>query len=337
MVRRTSRRHQFGQGYRPGRLRWESRLIPSIFLLLFSSHSLAQESTPTSEFRISTDVELVLLDVSVKDPKGGYVSGLTKADFQIRENGAPQKITEFASADMPVTVGLVFDDSGSMRSKRPDVITAGLVFVSASNPQDQIFVINFNDKVRPGLPKAVPFSDNINLLRTALSRDPAQGMTALYDAVAFALKHLESGRRDKKTLIIVSDGGDNISSHSLKELMQLVQESRATIYTVGIFEPDDPDRNPQVLERIARVSGGESFVPDELDKVVPICKQIAKDIRNRYTIGYIPDHGNNKTALRKIHVVATVADRGKLVVRTRTSYRMPAGNSSRARSTEPVK
>jgi VWFA-related protein len=337
MVRRTSRRHQFGQGYRPGRLRWEPRLIPSIFLLLFSSYSLGQDSTPTSEFRISTDVELVLLDVSVKDPKGGYVSGLTKADFQIRENGAPQKITEFASTDMPVTVGLVFDDSGSMRSKRPDVITAGLVFVSASNPQDQIFVINFNDKVRPGLPEAVPFSDNINLLRTALSRDPAQGQTALYDAVAFALRHLESGRRDKKTLIIVSDGGDNVSSHSLKELMQLVQESRATIYTVGIFEPDDPDRNPQVLERIARVSGGESFVPDQLDKVVPICKQIAKDIRNRYTIGYIPDHGNNKTALRKIHVVAMVADRGKLVVRTRTSYLMPAGNSSRARSTEPVK
>jgi len=338
MATRTSRRyHPFGQGYRPGRRRWGSRLIPSITLLLITSYSLAQDSTPTSEFRISTDVELVLLDVSVKQVKGGYASGLTKEEFQVYESGAPQRITEFASVDVPVTVGLVFDDSGSMQTKRPDVITAGLVFIAASNPQDQIFVVNFNDKVRRGLPESVPFTDDINLLRTALSRDPAQGQTALYDAVAFALQHLESGRRDKKTLVIVSDGGDNVSSHSLKELMQLVQESRATIYTVGIFEPDDPDRNPQVLERIARVSGGESFIPGELDKVVPICKQIAKDIRNRYTIGYIPDHGGNKTALRKIHVVATAPDRGKLIVRTRASYLLPADNSSRARYAEPVK
>ena len=164
-----------------------------------------------------------------------------------------QKITEFASADIPVAVGLVFDDSGSMRSKRPDVITAGLVFIGASNPQDQIFVVNFNDKVRRGLPETVPFTDDIKLLRSALSRDMAEGQTALYDAIALSLDHLQSGRRDKKTLVVVSDGGDNVSKHMLKELMQLVQESRATIYTIGIFAPDDPDRNPQVLERIARV------------------------------------------------------------------------------------
>jgi VWFA-related protein len=247
-----------------------------------------------------------------------------------------QKITEFASADIPVAVGLVFDDSGSMRTKRPDVITAGLIFVGASNPQDQIFVVNFNDKVRSGLPESVPFTDNVKLLRTALSRDSADGQTALYDAVAFALKHLESGRREKKTLMVVSDGGDNVSTHSLKELMELVQQSRATIYTVGIFEPDDPDRNPQVLEHIARVSGGESFLPKGLDEVVPICRQIAKDIRNRYTIGYIPDHGSSKSALRKIRVVAAAADHEKLVVRTRTSYLLPA-RSARSRSAEPVK
>jgi len=325
-----------GRGYRPGR-RWGNWcLIPSISLLLVPSHATAQNKSSGGEFRISTDVELVLLDVSVKQAKGGYASGLTRDNFQIYENGAPQKITEFASADIPVAVGLVFDDSGSMRSKRPDVITAGLVFIGASNPQDQIFVVNFNDRVRRGLPENVPFTDNINLLRAALSRDVAQGQTALYDAVAFALKHLESGRREKKALMVVSDGGDNVSTHTLKELMQLVQESRATIYTVGIFDPDDPDRNPQVLERFARVSGGESFLPGGLDEVVPICRQIAKDIRNRYTIGYIPAHNSNKAALRKIHVVATAPDRGKLVVRTRTSYLLPAGDS-RARYAEPLK
>jgi VWFA-related protein len=276
-----------------------------------------------------------MLDVSVKQAKGGYVSGLGKDDFQIYENGTLQKITEFASADIPVAVGLVFDDSGSMRTKRPDVITAGLIFVGASNPQDQIFVVNFNDKVRSGLPEAVPFTDNIKLLRAALSNDMAEGQTALYDAVAFALKHLESGRREKKTLIVVSDGGDNVSTRSLKEVMELVQQSRATIYTVGIFEPDDPDRNPQVLEHIARVSGGESFLPKGLDEVTPICRQIATDIRNRYTIGYIPDHGGSKAALRKIRVVAVAPDRGKLIVRTRTSYLLPA-RSARSRSAEPV-
>jgi VWFA-related protein len=308
-----------------------------IFVLLVSGHSLAQDSPAKSEFRISTDVELVLLDVSVKDPKGGFVSGLTKEDFQIFENGAPQKITQFASADIPVTVGLVLDDSGSMLRKRSDVINAGLVFVGASNPQDQIFVINFNDKVRRGLPETVPFTDDVNLLRSALSRDAPQGQTALYDAVAYALKHLESGRRDKKTLVVVSDGGDNVSTHSLKELIQLVQESRATIYTVGLFAPDDPDSNPHVLERMTRISGGESFLPADPDQVIPICRKIAKDIRNRYTIGYTPVRSSEKAALRKIRVVATVPDRGKLLVRTRTSYLLPARVMRASDATEPLK
>lgn len=325
MSRRASRNYDpFGQGYRPGRRWGKSWLVISIQLLLLTSRALAQEIPPGGEFKISTDVELVLLDVSVKQAKGGYVSGLTSENFQIYENGAPQKITEFASADIPVTVGLVMDDSGSMRPKRPEVITAGLVFVGASNPQDQVFVVNFNDKVRRGLPETVPFTDDINLLRSALSKDAPQGQTALYDAVAFALHHLESGRRDKKTLVVISDGGDNVSTHSLKEMMQLVQESRATIYAVGIFAPDDPDRNPHVLDHMAKISGGESFFPGELDEVIPICRQIAKDIRNRYTIGYTPVRSSDRAALRKIRVVATAPERGKFIVRTRTSYLLPA-------------
>jgi Ca-activated chloride channel family protein len=326
----------FGRGYHPGRRRGKSCLAVSALSLFLAAAAFSQIPSPGREFKISTDVNLVLLDVSVKRAKGGYASGLTQENFQIYENGTPQKITEFASADIPVAVGLVFDDSGSMRSKRRDVIAAGLVFVGASNPLDQIFVVNFNDKVRRGLPDAIPFTDNINLLRAALSKDPAEGQTALYDAVAFALRHLESGRRDKKALMVVSDGGDNISTHTLKELMELILESHATLYTVGICAPDDPDRNPHVLERMARVSGGECFLPGSPDEVDSICRQIAKDIRNRYTIGYIPVHGGNKSALRKIHVVATAPDTGKLVVRTRTSYLLPAGEA-RARYAGPVK
>jgi Ca-activated chloride channel family protein len=337
MGRRLSRRDQLsGRGLYPGQRGGKSNLTVLFLLLLPPSHAFAQHSPETGEFKISTDVDLVLLDVSVKEAKGGYVSGLTKDNFHLYENGALQKITEFASADIPVAIGLVMDDSGSMKFKRPDVITAGLVFIGASNPQDQIFVVNFNDKVRRGLPEGVPFTDDIRLLGAALSKDAAQGQTALYDAVAFALGHLESGRRAKKALIVVSDGGDNCSRRNFKEVMQLVQESRATLYTVGIFAPDDPDRNPHVLERMASVSGGESFLPDKLAEITPICKKIAHDIRNRYTIGYIPVHTSDRAALRKIRLVATAPDRGKLVVRTRTSYLLPAGNA-RARTSEPVK
>jgi Ca-activated chloride channel family protein len=325
MARGASRsKDPFGRGYRPGPRWGELHAAPLFFLVLAPALAFAQNSVPTGEFKVRTDVELVLLDVSVKQANGGYVSGLAKGNFQIFEDGELQKITEFSSADVPVAIGLVMDDSGSMQFKRPEVITAGLIFIGASNPQDQMFVVNFNDKVRRGLPETVPFTDDLRLLRAALAQDAPEGQTALYDAVAFALKHLELGRRDKKSLVIVSDGGDNVSKHTLKEVMLLIQESRATIYTVGIFAPDDPDRNPRVLERIAKISGGESFFPRGLDEVVPICRQIANDIRHRYTIGYIPVHAGNKTALRKIHVMARAPDRGKLVVRTRTSYWLPA-------------
>jgi Ca-activated chloride channel homolog len=271
-----------------------------------------------------------MLDVSVKAKNGGYVSGLTKENFRIYENGTRQTIREFSSADMPVTIGLVMDASGSMRSRRPFVITAGLAFIGASNPQDQIFVVNFNETISFGLPGAVPFTDDIGLLSAALAKDEAQGQTALYDAIAAALGQLESGRRARKALIVVSDGGDNRSRRNLKELMQLVEMSRATVYTIGIFAADDIDRNPQVLQHIARVSGGESFLPDTLDEITPICKRIAGDIRKRYTIGYIPSHTSRKVARHTIRTEAVAPDHGKLTVRTRTSYVLPISGNERA-------
>src|SRR6266446_5654750 len=144
--------------------------MPTRWLLLFLAlNGSAQDSFQSPEFKIRTDVELVLLDVSVKNPSGGYVTGLTKNQFQIYENGVLQKISEFAVADVPVAVGLVMDDSGSMAPKGPSMIAAGVAFIEASNPRDQIFVVNFNDKVRLGLPESVPFSDDIVLLRAALS------------------------------------------------------------------------------------------------------------------------------------------------------------------------
>jgi VWFA-related protein len=269
------------------------------------------------DFVIRTTSRMVLLDVSVKDPKGGFVTDLTRDSFKVYENGKPQVISQFANADIPVAVGLVVDESGSMRPKRPEVITAALAFVEASNPLDEMFVVNFNERARRGLPDTMPFSDNVAQLRAALWRGTPEGRTALYDAIELALHHLELGRRDKKTLVVISDGGDNVSKHNLDEVMHDVLQSLTTIYTIGIFDEDDPERNPGVLEKLAHVSGGGVYFPKELGTIISICEQIAKDIRTRYTIGYIPSVEGKPD--RHIKVEAS-SPNGKLMVRTRTRY-----------------
>jgi Ca-activated chloride channel family protein len=285
-----------------------------------------QKSVPTTSngqdaqnYTIRTTSRLVLLDVSVKSRDGGFVSGLTQDDFKVYENGKLQQITQFANADIPVTVGILVDESGSMRPKRSEVIVAAVEFIKSSNPQDEVFVINFNEKARHGLPDTVLFSDNIDQLRAALWQGVPEGRTALYDAIEMALHQSDMGRRDKKTLLLISDGGDNISVHKFPDVMHDVLESLVTIYTVGIFDEDDPERNPGVLKQLAQVSGGASYFPKSLEEVVPICRQIAKDVRTRYTIGYIPELNNGKPE-RQIKVQASSSSGEKLIVRTRTRY-----------------
>jgi Ca-activated chloride channel family protein len=272
-----------------------------------------------NDFTIRTTSRLVLLDVSVKDSKGGFAAGLTKDCFRVYEDGRPQEITEFANADIPVTVGILVDTSGSMRSKRTEVITAALAFITASNPQDEVFVLNFNEKIYAGLPKAVPFSDDVELLKKALHLTPAEGRTALYDAVLDGLHHLEQGRRDKKTLVLISDGGDNVSLHTSKQMEMAVLNDIVTIYTIGIFDPDDPERNPGVLRKLSQISGGEAYFPSQLDGILPICEHIAKDIRTRYTIGYKPSTDNGK-GIRTVKVLVSAPERGRFTTRTRNRY-----------------
>jgi VWFA-related protein len=281
----------------------------------------------TSSFTIKAEVNLVLLDVSVRDGDGGLVTGLPKEAFTILEDGKQQTITQFADTDIPVTVGLIVDNSGSMRPKKPEVVTASLVFIQSSNPHDEMFVVNFNDKVKRGLPDMIPFTDDIQLLRKAIVSTDPEGRTALYDAILTGLNQLDMGRKDKKTLIVVSDGGDNISTHNFHEVMNRVLESRATIYTVGLFDETDKDRNPDVLKKLAHTSGGVVFLPKKLDEVVPICREIAKDIRTRYTIGYVPSDLTHR-GTRHIAVKVTAPGRSKLTARTRTGYTVAPGNST---------
>ena len=280
------------------------------------------------DFTIRTTSRLVLLDVSVQDPRGAFVTGLARENFKVYEDGKLQRISEFANSDIPVTAGLVVDESGSMRPKRAEVIAAALAFVQASNPNDQMFVINFNEKARPGLPDGAPFSDDVPTLRGALWKGLPEGRTALYDAIELALHQLTLGRRERKTLVVISDGGDNVSLHKLPQVMHDVLASISTIYTIGIFDADDPEKNPGVLERLARVSGGVAYFPPKLDQMIPLGRQIAKDIRTRYTIGYVPALNSGKTD-RRIKVMATSAEGARLLVRTRTGYSFGADSEGK--------
>jgi Ca-activated chloride channel homolog len=284
------------------------------------------------EFRIRSDVELVLLDVSVKDSRGGFVSGLPKENFKVFENKTEQEISVFQAQDVPVTVGLVVDNSGSVRPKKNEIVTAALTFVKHSNPQDEIFIINFNDQVLKGLPQGVDFTDNHSILREALLINPAQGRTALYDGLMEALDHIDKGRLDKKTIILIADGGDNMSETTQEEIIRRVEQSLATIYTVGIFNPEDKDKNPGFLKHLAEISGGEYYRPQNINHLVGVCEKIAHDVRNRYTLGYTPKNLTFDGKIRKLRVTATnAADGRQLEVRTRTQYHTPSVEESAAR------
>jgi Ca-activated chloride channel family protein len=292
-------------------------------LLALMALTLPTLARPADDYTIGVNVDMVVLQATALDRKGILMSGLGQNNFQIYEDGVLQAIKHFSHEDIPVTVGLVIDNSGSMKPKRHDVIAAALAFAHSSNPQDQMFVVNFNEKVSFGLPAAIPFTDQVAQLEVALSRIDADGQTALYDAVAVALKHLKRGSRDKKVLIVISDGGDNASQNKLAGIMSMARQSDAIIYTIGIFDEDDEDRNPHVLRELAKDTGGEAFLPESLKDLAPICERIAHDIRNQYTLAYVPTNRKRDGTYRVIQVKASGEGRGSLRVRTRSGYFAP--------------
>jgi Ca-activated chloride channel homolog len=311
---------------------YRSLLALLVFLALLGIAPSRQDkpSQPGNapQYRFKLNVDLVVLNATVRDGAGNPVSGLSKEDFQVFEDGVPQRINDFIHEDLPVTAGLVVDNSGSMGPKREDVIAAALAFARSSNPADQMFVVNFNEHVSFALPRGKAFTDNVPELQVALSAIRANGMTALYDAVAAALEHLKKGNRDKKVLIVVSDGGDNASTRNLDQLMVLAGQSDAVIYTLGLFDESDEDRNPRVLKQLARATGGETFLPNALSEVVPICERIARDIRSQYTITYIPTNRSSDSKYRVIRMTAAAPGRGRLSVRTRAGYFVPVKTQS---------
>jgi VWFA-related protein len=284
---------------------------------------LPLQNCQDDQYTISVSVGMVVLNATVRNRNGVLVSGLSKGDFQVYEDGILQQVELFSHDDIPVTVGLVVDNSGSMRPKRPEVISAALAFARSRNAEDQMFVVIFNENVSFGLPDDAPFTDKETQLVAALSRITAEGQTALYDAVAAALEHLKKGDRDKKVLIVISDGGDNASKLRLEQIMTMARQSDAIIYTIGVFDENDPDRNPGVLKQLAHATGGEAFLPSTIGEISPICKGIARDIRNQYSLTYLPMNKKQDGTYRVITVNAKARNRGRLSVRTRAGYYAP--------------
>ncbi|HEV2234744.1 MAG TPA: VWA domain-containing protein [Terriglobia bacterium] len=289
----------------------------------FASGAVLNGQDEPNPYTINVRVGLAVLPVSVTDHKNHRVSGLKKENFHVYEDGRPQTITLFEDKDAPVTVGLVVDNSLSMEPKRPAVIAAALAFAGSSNPQDEIFVVNFNQAIHVELPQGVPFTRNPGELRSALSNITASGQTALYDAIAVALEHLKQGTGGKKYLIVVSDGGDDASRHSLSDTLAMAKSSDAAIYTVAIVNENFTDENPGVLKKLSKATGGEFFLPDSVSEVVDTLKLIARDIRQQYTLGYVPDNQEPDGKFRSIRVTASAPDGRKLSVRTRAGYLAP--------------
>jgi len=240
-----------------------------------------------------------------------------------------QDITLFRNEDVPVTAGLVVDHSGSMGNKRDEVMQGARAFVQASNPQDRDFVVNFSDTVTFGLPSYIPFTSNTEDLQAALLATPLSGKTALYDAVAAALERLQKDKRDKKVLLLISDGGDNASRHNFSEVLRMAQAANVVIYTVGLFDENAADQNPKVLKKFAADTGAQVYFPMSPTEVVSVCKEIAADIRHQYTLGYSPPNPEGG-GYRPVRVKVNAPSRGKLSVRTRAGYFLPSKTTAQS-------
>jgi Ca-activated chloride channel family protein len=274
----------------------------------------------SDEYTLKVNADLVVLTATVVDHNNALVSGLDKDDFQVYEDSVLQHIKTFSHEDLPVTVGLVIDNSGSMSRKRADVISAALLFAGSSNPRDQMFVVNFNEHVSYGLPANMPFTDRRDRLEQGLNAINTIGETALYDAMATSLDHLQQGKWDKKVLILISDGRDNASKHTLAQVIEMAKHSAAIIYAIGIFDEPDGDQNPGVLKRFAKETGGEAFFPESSKDTASLCEKIARDIRNQYTLAYVPTISKQDSGYRILDVRVSAPGHGRLSVRTRAGY-----------------
>jgi VWFA-related protein len=276
-----------------------------------------------SGFTLRSDVEEVSLNVTVLDNKGQLIQNLHRDDFHVLEDGAPQNLLSFQHADIPVSIGLVIDNSGSMYKKRPSVNKAALDLILASNKEDEAFVVNFADDAYIDQ----EFTSDANKLKDGLAHIESRGGTALYDAVvASADKLAADAKRPKQVIVIITDGEDNASQLNLEQAIRRVQQlSGPVIYTIGLLFGDEMSRSEvrharRALEMLSAETGGIAFFPKSLEQVDEIAAEVARDIRSQYTLGYHSTKPSSEPGFRKITVLAQSKGEGKLNVRTRTGY-----------------
>jgi Ca-activated chloride channel homolog len=265
-----------------------------------------------------SSLQLVVLNATVADKSGKLITDLPETAFTVFQDGVPQPLTLFRREDVPVSIGIVIDNSGSMRDKRAKVTTAALELVNASNPQDEMFVVNFNDAVY--LDQA--FTNDTKRLRDALDRIDSRAGTAMRDAVSASIDYVKKkGKTEKKVLLVITDGNDNISEEPLDDLLRKARQQEVLVYSVGLLndeEPREARKAKQALTALAEASGGMSYYPKDLAQINAIVADLAREIRNQYTLAYAPTNQATDKTFRKINVV--VNGHGRLVVRTRNGY-----------------
>ena len=300
------------------------RLLPIALTFGLITAPSAQE--PEAKPTFSTESELVVLHVAVKDRRGGYVAGLGQESFRVLEDRRPQEISFFNNQDAPVTVGLLIDSSGSMAPNRNLVIAASMAFTKAMNPEDEFFVLGFNEHIHTPLPSEKPFTSSEPVLRVALVQAiKARGQTAIYNAVNSGLDYVQRGGFERQVLIVVSDGGDNASATTRSQVLANAQGSNAVIYTIALVDPMDPEADPGFLRQLSEATGGVAFRPKNAEEIQEILQRVAHDIRNMYTIGYVPAEIRvsgkaRQDALRRVAVDVRLPTGQKLAVRTRRAY-----------------
>jgi Ca-activated chloride channel homolog len=269
-----------------------------------------------------TDTRLVVCHVTVLDKNGHLITNLPQDAFTVYENGVLQPIKVFRREDVPVSMGLIIDNSGSMRDKRLKVESAALTLVKDSNPDDEVFIVNFNDEAFLDNPHGKAFTNDIKEMEEALTRIDSRGGTAMRDAIRMSIDHVkEKAHKDKKVLVVVTDGNDNASVVSLENLVKASQQSEVLLYGVGLLgeeERREAQRAQRALKALGTATGGEVFFPKDAGEVEKIAHQVARDIRSQYTISYTPTNTAMDGTFRQIKVVAKAA--GNPTVRTRSGY-----------------
>ena len=261
------------------------------------------ESRPQSNIRV--DSTLVLIPVTVTDPLNRFVTGLEKENFKLTEDKLPQDITQFSSEDAPLSVGVVFDCSGSMGHKLDKSRQAVAQFFKLSNPDDEFFLVQFNDSAS----LIQPFTRNLEEIQNKLSFTQSKGRTALLDAVYMAMHEMKKAKNPRKALLLISDGGDNSSRYSESEIKALVKEADVQVYAIGIYEsaggrnrtPEETS-GPALLSEIAEQTGGRQYQVDNLNELPDVAAKIGVELRNQYILGYSPKNLTRDGKYRKIQV-----------------------------------